>query len=575
MILGFLAMVVANAAVTLGALSITRRISCGRLSADAVLFLLCRYVLIAAAVLAAGLTRCLTPLALGGAGVAGLAALLATGEHLRLPKLPKLDLGWPLWGAIALIVARLLWQVWFFAPYSVDPLSYHLPKMAQWIQQGSLLPYPGADVRETFPAGFELLETWWTVFLHHDVLIEMAGLEFLALGTLATVALARYAGLGLRPSIFAGLLCALTPALSLQATACMNDGAVAAVILATFALAAHRCHPMLVLAAAAVGLGIKPTFGAALPAAALLLALERRSAVLPIPRRSWALALSLLALGVGGSWYLLNTSQHGNPIYPVGSLSTVDKASPSGNVLVSLARRLNDLVSLAIYDERDHYTVQFILVAGWGAVTFACGGIALIAMMRSNPALRKLAAAFGFTLILAVLAAPPGSFHLRFILFFPALAAIAVAALCEAVPGVLPVAVVAALCSFASSLKPGDLHRTQVEQLTRQSWRQRVSNDLFASVPEGATVACLYGTHDDSNGESYLAYGPGFSRKVVFLTHADDSLDLLARLRSLGATWVFIQARNGDGSLRRIVFSAEGERRLRKIHRNLYEVPNR
>ena len=66
-------MAVANAAVTLGALSVTRRISCGRLSGDVVLFLLCRYVLIAAAVLAAGLARCLTPLALLCAGAAGMA----------------------------------------------------------------------------------------------------------------------------------------------------------------------------------------------------------------------------------------------------------------------------------------------------------------------------------------------------------------------------------------------------------------------------------------------------------------------------------------------------------------------
>jgi len=556
-ILGFLAMLVANVAVTLGAISITRRISSGRRSLDAVLFFLIRYLIIAAAILGTGLAHLLSPLPLGILGAAGLALWAASGEHRRLPSFPRPELGWLLWALIAMIVGRLLWQVWWYAPYSVDPLSYHLPKMAQWVQQGALLPYPRADIRETFPAGFELLETWWCVFLHHDVLIEMAGVEFLALGAAAVAALARYSGLGLRSSAFAAVLYAVTPAPLLQATACMNDAPVASVMLATLALCATRSSPLLVLAAAAIGVGIKPTFAFVLPGIVLLAFLERRSTPLPPPSRAWGIPLLALSLAVGSFWYVLNLVRFGNPLYPIGSVNTVEKASLSAIEGASLPLRLNDLVGGAIYDARDHYTVQFILVAGWGIVMFACGGVALVAMLRTNGAIRKLAAAFGLTLLVALQLAPWGSFYLRFILFFPALGAIAAAALAGSLPRGAPVLWVTCALCLLSTTRPGDLRTSTLETLSSSDWHERTIDRSFVwAVPSDATIACLQGTHDDSNGEGYLAYGPGLSRKVVFLPRVESVEDLVRQMNDHEAFWLFPQARNGDGSSRRHILQA-------------------
>jgi hypothetical protein len=569
-ILGLLAMLAANVAVTLGAISITQRISTGRRSMDAVLVLLLRYVLIATAILATGLARGLNPIALGILALLGLAAWAALGEYRRLPRLHWPDFGGVLWLSIVVVAGRLLWQVWLFAPYSVDPLSYHLPKIAQWIQQGALLPYPGADVRETFPAGFELLETWWCVFLHHDVLIEMAGLEFLALGALATAAMARAAGLNPRVSAFAAVLYAVTPAPALHATGCMNDGPVAAVMLATLALAAVRAHPLLILSAAAVGVGLKPTFASVIPGVALLTFFERRTPLLPVRVKACAVTLAALAVLAGSFWYGLNVARFGNPLYPVGSVDTVGRASKSGVGLIG--SRLNDLVGQAVYDHRDQTTVQFILTSGWGLLMFACGGVALIAMTRSNAALRKLAAAFGLTLLMALVLAPSGSFYLRFIMFVPALGAIAVAALYERFPALGPLPWVAAVLCFVSTLRPGDLRDSDVESLRKQDWRTRCAGERFEWIPDGETILSLSGTHDDSNGVSYSLYGPGFTRRVVYLPRIESREDLFAQLAKHQATWIYSQARNGDGRSRGIILEAAKDRRL-DGWRNLHRIP--
>src|SRR6185436_10496080 len=102
---------------------------------------------------------------------------------------------------------------WFFAPYTTDVLSYHLPKMAEWVRSGTLFGERGVDDHATFPAGFELVEAWWVLFLHHDVLIEMAGVEFLLLAFASTSALG--SGLSLTPAQgrWAGLITLLSPGL--------------------------------------------------------------------------------------------------------------------------------------------------------------------------------------------------------------------------------------------------------------------------------------------------------------------------------------------------------------------------
>lgn len=573
MILGLLGMAAANAAALLGAHALVRRIRTGDGFLDFILFLLVHLVLILGAVLAAGLAHGLTPLALGALGMVTLAGLIAAGEHRQLPRPSVRGAGGLLVAGGIVVVLKLALQVWFFAPYSVDPLSYHLPKVAAWIRQGALFPLPGADIRESFPAGFELLEAWWSVFLHHDALIELAGVELLLLGAASTAAIARHCGLGVRASLFAGLLYAVTPGPALQATACMNDGAVASLQLAALALAASRVHPALTLVPLALGMSVKPTFLFVAPAVALVAWLERGREARPRPARVFTCGLAGAAITIGVFWYVANLVRFGNPVYPVGSAETVVQPLPPGGMARAFLERLNSLATVAVLDAADHATVQFILTAGWGLAAFACGGVALLAGLRDSGPLRRWAAAFAIPLLAALLLTPPPGFYLRFILFFPALLAVAAARLAEAMPRLAPIVACCGVLTFASTLVPGDLRPSDLSRLTRLPVSERTSQPTFDGVPADAAVACLYGSHFDSNGESSLAYGPGFTRDVFYLREAADPEALVATLKSRNIHWVFTQARSGDGSLRRQVLEATRRGLLVEVRHNLYRLP--
>jgi len=100
----------------------------------------------------------------------------------------------------------------------------------------------------------------------------------------------------------------------------------------------------------------------------------------------------------------------------------------------------------------------------------------------------------------------------------------------------------------------------------------RTNSPAFDAVPADATVACLSGTHYDSNGESYRAYGPGFSRTVIYLRAAVSPEELRMTLKSRGVAWVFPQARNGDGALRLQILEAARQGWLQKEPGGVYRV---
>jgi hypothetical protein len=299
-IFGLCGLLLANVASIAAANVLLRFVRTGRNAADLVLLLVLRVLIVSLTIEIAGVLGCLDATALTAAALLGLVVLWVAGLRDWRPRLHGADVGWLLGIAIAIVVARLAWQVWFFVPYTADALSYHLPKIAEWVRAGAFTREMGVDSHATFPAGFELLETWWVVFLHHDVVIEMAGVEMLALAAVATHALALHLGMPSRWACFAAFLLAMTPGLHLEATSSLNDTPVAALLLATAALIVAEA-PLGVLAlVVGLGLGVKPTYGYALPGLALLWVLEhaRRREVRPSVG-SWG----AVALGALGCWW--------------------------------------------------------------------------------------------------------------------------------------------------------------------------------------------------------------------------------------------------------------------------------
>src|SRR6185503_10125586 len=218
------------------ALALRRRFDLERGSAGLLIFLLLFTTVQSLLILTAGLTGLLSagPLVL----VCGVGWGLL---QLRRPRLvvqlrpPDRTSGRLLLGMTALALVSLLVKTLVLEPHTGDALEYHLPKIAESMQAGRFVWGINHDPRIWFSWGFDLIQTWWVVFLHHDALIEMGGIQMALLATVAVVALAE--NLGARPG-FAGVVYLFVPAVLLQATSCGNDLAVAALVLSGYALVA-------------------------------------------------------------------------------------------------------------------------------------------------------------------------------------------------------------------------------------------------------------------------------------------------------------------------------------------------
>lgn len=527
MILGVLAMIAANAAVCLGARGILDGVRSGKPGVDAVLFLLLRILLISAVVLLAGTAHLLAPLWLGGAAFGALGFLVGVGAHRRIPKLSLQGVDRWLLVVAAVVVVRLLFHVWYSAPYGGDAMAYHLPKIAEWVRAGGFTHEMGPDQRAAFPAGFELVETWWVVFLHHDALIEMAGVEFLLLAAASAYALASEFGWGPKAARIAALLFAMAPNLYSQATTCLNDGPVASLLAAAAALVVARAHPALLVVAVGLGIGVKPTFAFAVPGLALTGLLMRKEAASPVPSARTAVAFAMLAQLAGAFWYVRNWWWFGNPIHPMGSGGI--RSQVTGSQLQQLGPgwpgfRDNLLMffDVRVYDALDHRSLSNLM---WGGAAFALGVPALVFLLRSEPLLRRLAAGLAVSFLTVMALVQPDPWNARFVMIVTLLPCLALARVWERHRFVAVLAGAALTGQFLATMVPLGLTRGEFARIARQDVARRAS-----MPPPVAPGDAVLGYHCSDFGATYGLYGPSFSRRVVFLR--DESLEsLLETLR--------------------------------------------
>ena len=512
---GLLWMILANAGILLGSRKLLDRFGSGHAATDVALFLLFRLLLISLAVLATGALGLFRPWVLGVGGALAAAALAAAGVHrsfLPLWKIPNDPAVWLL-GALA---ARLGIHAWIAYPFLGDVLSYHLPKVAEWVIRGTIFVDLGPDPRSWFPAGMELLDAWWVVFLRHDVLIEMAGIEVLALGAASTCALASRLGLPASTALLAASLFGTVPAIMVQSVFAANDAAVASMVITVAALAVGRVHPALILAAAGLGIGIKATFAFATPGLLLLWFWARRSGPAPAPGRAvWAVAAAGLLLG--GVWYARNAVVHGNPLYPAGSAALVignqtllQRLQPSSS---RLTKNLGDL-DAHLLDRRGAVGGQLQNIVGWGAVAVAFGLVGLLAAVRASAEWRLVAAGFALSCLSVLALAEHDKWVFRFILFVPALLAVAAARLVDEVPLLRIPVVMLTILTLGATFFTEDFSIDAVTASARNDWRHRTAAPEL-SVPDVPypRVGCFGGIAS----QSYLLYRPDFSRDVVYL----------------------------------------------------------
>jgi len=263
---------------------------------------------------------------------------------------------WLLAAAVALVYALHAVLNIIVPPNEFDSLTYHLSRIAYWIQFHTLSPWPTPNLRQTaFPLNGEIGSLWSMIFLRLDLLAGFVQ-WFSALAAMVSVfGTARLFGRSRTQSAFASLLFATLPMILLQSTTTQNDLIVAAMFMAMmyFFLGGLRGNRprMMILSGLALGLavGVKTTAVMALPGfivgAAVILLFRR-----PIPFARiflWAGACLAGFLLLGAFNFIQNWAHYGHPLGPrdfIRAQSSVLSGFQGESIRAKLA---SDIYSLA------------------------------------------------------------------------------------------------------------------------------------------------------------------------------------------------------------------------------------
>ncbi|MGK5169806.1 ArnT family glycosyltransferase [Geodermatophilus sp. CPCC 205761] len=269
-----------------------------------------------------------------GAAVVSLAANVALGdpepwrgERTWSWRRPRTALEWVTASMVLLVAGHLVVRAVLavrLAPFGYDALGYHLPAVG-WLVQDGRLPGPETGIWVSgYPLGGELLAAWPAVLLHDDVLSRGVQVLSAVLGGTATIGLARAVGAARVPSVLAGCLFLMTPALLAQTMTAYVDVTAASLSLAGVCFLVRWArdpwdgHGRLVVAGLATGLAVGTKHIAVLGAVASLVAVtvvalrQERTRVLPVTAMFFVPAFI-----AGGGWYVENLLVTGNPVYPV------------------------------------------------------------------------------------------------------------------------------------------------------------------------------------------------------------------------------------------------------------------
>jgi hypothetical protein len=240
---------------------------------------------------------------------------------------------------VALVALLTFIRVLSFEPATVDAMTYHLSRMAQYLQHNSLAPFgAGYWAQELHPKVATILHLY--AYLVSEKMANLTQLvQFIAYGAamLSLYGIARLLGAARRNSVFAALVFGLLIIVIMEAATAQNDLILAAFLsISLFLLLCYRTYsrPLyLVCAALAFSLaaGVKGTVLTALPSLFIVTA-----AVLlpPLPVRArrdltiglGALLLFLLVMTLP-SGYLENWQRFGHPL---GTLAVRQRHSFTG-----------------------------------------------------------------------------------------------------------------------------------------------------------------------------------------------------------------------------------------------------
>jgi hypothetical protein len=224
-----------------------------------------------------------------------------------------------LW-TVALVIA-LLERGWITPPLANDPLIYHLPAAAKWLQTGSLTiyePWFHNPTNAFSPLAGSMFLAWWMAPLGNDFVARYGQTPALALLLLCTARLARDLGARPTPAAMLALAAVLCRPVIGQTQLAKDDLFVAAFFMAAMSAlipAALRDRAGVARLGAALGLLLATKYTVAYALPILLLAIDA-------PRRagrgfrSYLLVIGIV-LALAGPWFARNLLLAGNPLFPM------------------------------------------------------------------------------------------------------------------------------------------------------------------------------------------------------------------------------------------------------------------
>ena len=480
--------------------------------------------------------------------------------------------------AAILQLLRIAFHVWYTPPYVHDTLTYHLPNVAEWVQKGRIHAISTPVLRSYWPATFEVFESWFVVFLHNDLLIQLGCVSCYLLAVTSVYAICRGLNFGKHLSAGVALLYAYTPSVAIHATSCKNDMAVAGMYLFAMALLVHLLRAgdssnfplsrrlLLIAMAFCYGIGTKAYAVFIAPGLILLgivaLAKHRlfKKTILSlhpknISSTSRSILYTCLILGSGVLtfyWYVRNYMIFDNPFFPAdfklfghlifGSGDTPDpgtSAQPSFS-FHSMWQNAQNLVTYKILDRFRIYT-DLHRITGWGWFNFACGASAVIYGLLFDKRVRFIILCFVISLLSLLGWVFVDDWHGRFLHFFPPVFAIAFGALliCLRIRwATVPLAALAIVCSFfnyLAVLNVGVFSKEDVGRLMALPPLERslvnanidypwVTGSAYREVLKHVPENEIIGYSLKKNDVIYPLYGSNLSRRLHYLPVSPVSL---------------------------------------------------
>jgi hypothetical protein len=429
--------------------------------------------------------------------------------------------------------------------------------------------------RVYWPASFEVLETWFVVFPHNDVLIKVTPFLYYLLTGASAYAIARILGLHQILSASVAIFYLFTPSLAIQATACKNDVGISALFLLSIAILLNllikdrnsfqiypykRRQLMILAMAQCLGVGIKPYIIFIAPAPGLI------GLAIVVKHRLWrditgkfhfrryvtkskipiCVFLILSCLFLGSYWYVRNLLVFDNPFHPTdfrlfgrlisgtGSAVQFGPGQRGSASLESLWENLHSLITDKILDQHGPFNSSLGDMAGWGWFNFSCGLSALVYAFIFVARLRLIIIAFVISLLSLFAFVSVDPWYMRFTLWFPIVFALSFVFLISNINhkwiriALFTLAIFCTLLNWISVLNVGEVSVEDFKRMMNLPVLERSTAELthhyegvykktLQIVPEDETIGFCF----PNNGWAYPLYDSDFSRDLKYVPILD------------------------------------------------------